>query len=258
MGTTVVCAWVIGNRLYAASVGNSRLYLIRGGRMYQLTVDHTWVQEAVDAGALTDEQARSHPHANIIRRYLGSSKKVEVDLRIRTDKRAKPSKKYQGMRLYPGDRLILCSDGLSDMVDDEDIQKISESNELVDVVPALIEEANQAGGKDNITAIAIEVPRSKMGLRLPRLNFSSRKTQAALSYIGLGIIALIILAALVIFGWRALRVDPVPTPTMTVMPTSTIAPTDTPTVIPTDTPTVTPTVTPLDTPTITPTDTPNS
>ncbi len=221
MGSTVVCAWVIGDRLFTASVGDSRLYLIRGSQMYQLTVDHTWVQEAVDAGALTDEQARSHPHANIIRRHLGSSKKLEVDLRIRTDKRTKHSKRNQGMRLNPGDRLILCSDGLNDMVEDKDIQRIAEADELDGVVPALIEAANGAGGKDNITVIVIEVPKSKFGLSLPRLNLSDRKTQAALSYIGFGIIAMIIIAALVIYGLRAISSGPDPTPTSTVTPTNT-------------------------------------
>ena len=70
MGTTAVDAWVIGDRLYSVHVGNSRLYLLRGKKMVQLNVDHTWVREAIDAGALTVEQARTHPHANIIRRYL--------------------------------------------------------------------------------------------------------------------------------------------------------------------------------------------
>lgn len=214
MGTTCVCAWIIGNQLYTASVGNSRIYLLRGNQMIQLTVDHTWVQEAVEAGALTDEQARSHPHANIIRRYLGSPQPVEVDLRIRSDRRGAPSEKNQGMRLSPGDRLILCSDGLSDMVDDGNIQRIAKAGELDAVVPALIEEANHNGGKDNITVIAIEVPHRWSWLRLPRLDWHSPKLRAALSYVGLGLIALIMLIALAMFGWRVLFNQPTPTPTV--------------------------------------------
>ena len=213
MGTTCVCAWIIGNQLYAASVGNSRIYLVRGNQMIQLTVDHTWVQEAVEAGALTDEQARSHPHANIIRRYLGSPQPVEVDLRIRSDRRSEPSEKNQGMRLYPGDRLILCSDGLSDMVDDETILKIAKFDELDDVVPALIEEANRNGGKDNITVVAIGVPYRISWLRFPRIAWRSPKYKAALSFIGLGLIAIIMFVALLVFGWRVVTKPPTPSPT---------------------------------------------
>jgi protein phosphatase len=213
MGTTCVCVWIIGKQLYTASVGNSRLYLLRGSRMHQLTVDHTWVQEAVEAGALTDDQARIHPHANIIRRYLGSVQPVEVDLRLRSDRDPQPTVKNQGMRLYPGDRLILCSDGLSDMVDDETIHNIAKSEQLDDVVPALIEEANRNGGKDNITVVALEVPSSKLWSLIPRIDFRDRKVQLAISYAGLGLIGLIMLVALGMFAWRILFTQPTPTPT---------------------------------------------
>jgi protein phosphatase len=218
MGTTCVCAWIIGKRLYVASVGNSRLYLVRGSQMFQMTVDHTWVQEAVEAGVLTDEQARVHPHANIIRRYLGSPQPVEVDLRIRSDKNPTFSEGNQEMRLQPRDRLVLCSDGLSDMVSDEDIFQIAKYNQLDDVVPDLIEQANLNGGKDNITVIVLEVPGGRKWIRLPRLDLSDRKVRAALSYVGLGLMVMVILAALVMYGWRVLFSEPTPTPTSTVTP----------------------------------------
>lgn len=218
MGTTCVCAWIIGKRLYVASVGNSRLYLVRGSQMFQMTVDHTWVQEAVEAGVLTDEQARVHPHANIIRRYLGSPQPVEVDLRIRSDKNPTFSEGNQGTRLQPRDRLVLCSDGLSDMVSDEDIFQIAKYNQLDDVVPDLIEQANLNGGKDNITVIVLEVPDGRKWIRLPRLDLSDRKVRAALSYVGLGLMVAVILAALVMYGWRVLFSEPTPTPTSTVTP----------------------------------------
>jgi len=220
MGTTCVCAWVIGNQLYTTSVGNSRLYLLRGGKMHQLTVDHTWVQEAVEAGALTDEQARVHPQANIIRRYLGSAQPVEVDMRLRSEHNSQPTEKNQGMRLYPEDRLILCSDGLSDMVDDETIQKIALAGKLEEIVPALIEQANLNGGKDNITVVAIEVPRAKGWLRIPRVDFRDRKVQLAISYAGLAVIGLVMVVAVGMFVWRMVFDKPVPTPT----PTTTSAP----------------------------------
>ncbi len=79
MGTTCACAWVIGNRLFTASVGDSRIYLLRNGSLMQLTVDHTWVQEAVERGILEPEDARNHPNVHVIRRYLGSSKTPQAD-----------------------------------------------------------------------------------------------------------------------------------------------------------------------------------
>ena len=118
MGATCVCAWVIGNRLYSASVGDSRLYLLRGNSITQLTTDHTWIQEAIEYGALTPEQARRHPNVHVIRRYLGSQPPPEVDFRLRvnpaeTDSQAQAN---QGFPLIPGDFLLLCSDGLTDLV----------------------------------------------------------------------------------------------------------------------------------------------
>ncbi len=83
MGTTCVCAWVIGDQLYAASVGDSRLYLQRGAKLIRLTTDHTWVQEALAQGILTPDQVKGHPNAHIIRRFLGSMNAINPDLRLR-------------------------------------------------------------------------------------------------------------------------------------------------------------------------------
>lgn len=198
MGTTCVCAWVIDNRLYSAFVGNSRLYLLRGGKLIQLNVDHTWVQEAVDAGALTEEQARVHPHANVIRRYLGSPQPVEVDTRLRTDRSRRYAIENQGQELYPGDRLLLCSDGLNDMVKDDVILEIAKDGSLEESVAALIEEANQAGGKDNITVIMLEVPKRK-GIAGFFQSLRYLKTQTLVAYAGLAVIGLGILAAVVLY-----------------------------------------------------------
>lgn len=158
MGTTVACVWVIANRLYVASVGNSRIYLLRDRQLIQVNKDHTWVQEAVDAGALTPLQAREHPHANVIRRYLGSKQPVEVDLRLRlsahdNDRQALAN---QGTQLHKGDRLLICSDGLNDMIEDPDIRHILQTYEIKPAVYHLIELANQKGGKDNITAVVLD------------------------------------------------------------------------------------------------------
>lgn len=198
MGTTCVTAWVIDDQLYSASVGNSRLYLLRGGRLIHLNVDHTWVQEAVRAGAITEEQARVHPHANVIRRYLGSPEEVEVDTRLRTDRSARYSAEHQGLELRPGDRLLLCSDGLTDMVPDQRILELARFGDLDEAVSELIAAANQAGGKDNITVILMEVPKHKGVLGLLQ-GLRQLKTPAIVAYAGLGLIGLGILAALVIY-----------------------------------------------------------
>ena len=198
MGTTCVTAWVIGNSLFSASVGNSRLYLVRGGRLIHLNVDHTWVQEAVDAGALTEAQARVHPHANVIQRYLGSPHEVEVDTRLRTDRSARYNSENQGQELRPGDRLLLCSDGLNDMVEDAKILELVRSGDLQESVSALVDAANDAGGKDNITVVLLAVPKQK-GLMGLVQSLSQLKPQTVVAYAGLAVIGLGILAALVLY-----------------------------------------------------------
>jgi len=160
MGTTCVCAWVIGDQLYAASVGDSRLYLQRGADLICLTTDHTWVQEALAQGSLTSAQAKSHPNAHIIRRFLGSKNTINPDMRLRlnpieSDSQAEAN---QGLRLLPGDRLMLCSDGLTDLVTDAEILDILRTMQLELSPSQLINLANQRGGHDNITVVALEVP----------------------------------------------------------------------------------------------------
>ncbi len=164
MGTTCVAAWILGTRLYAASLGDSRLYLLRGQHLYQLTTDHTWVQEAIEAGVLTTQQARHHPNARIVRRYLGSPKTERPDLRIRIapEENTLEAEARQGMRLLPGDRLLLCSDGLSDLVEDAEIARTLRAHATLDgALEALIQRANALGGRDNITAVLVEVPRKR-------------------------------------------------------------------------------------------------
>jgi protein phosphatase len=156
------------------------------------------VQEAVQAGALTVEQARIHPHANIIRRYLGSANQVEVDTRLRTDRSRRLSADNQGLGLHPGDRLLLCSDGLNDMVKDHVILDLARNDSLEDAVAALIEEANEAGGKDNITVILLEAPKKK-GLLGFFQSLRYLKPQTLVAYAGLAVIGLGILTAVVLY-----------------------------------------------------------
>jgi protein phosphatase len=161
MGATCATAWIIGDRLYTAYVGDSRIYLIRSGRIQQLTIDHTWVQEAIDKGILTPEMARQHPNVHVIRRYLGSPTPPEPDFRIRFsgsgDDQATESN--QGVQLLPNDVLLLCSDGLTDLVwNDEILEVIRSKPSLKEAAQALIELANSRGGHDNTTVVLISVP----------------------------------------------------------------------------------------------------
>lgn len=176
MGTTCVCAWVIGDQLYAASVGDSRLYLQRGADLICLTTDHTWVQEALAQGSLTSAQIKGHPNAHIIRRFLGSKNTINPDVRLRlntleSDHQAEAN---QGLRLLPGDRLMLCTDGLTDLVTDGEIRDILRTSQLELIPTQLINLANQRGGHDNITVVALEVPQPAHITRPMRLSPSPR------------------------------------------------------------------------------------
>lgn len=162
MGSTCACAWVIGNQLYTAHVGDSRMYLMRKGKIKRITKDHTWVQEAMEKGIITPEQVRDHPNVHVIRRYLGSLELPNVDFRMwldgtETDDEAKAN---QGFELEPADIILLCSDGLTDLVwDDEILKLIRAKKDLAVAAESLVNTANERGGHDNITVILMEVPK---------------------------------------------------------------------------------------------------
>ncbi|MBN1976262.1 MAG: Stp1/IreP family PP2C-type Ser/Thr phosphatase [Anaerolineae bacterium] len=144
LGSTVTSALVIGDVATVANVGDSRTYLLRDGRMEQISQDHSLVARLVDAGIVTPEEVRSHPQRNQIYRCLGHQPTVEVDT--------------FPVQLQEGDRLILCSDGLWEMVPDAEVQHIVESARSPQkACDALIEAANQAGGEDNIAVIVVEL-----------------------------------------------------------------------------------------------------
>jgi protein phosphatase len=164
MGSTCACAWVIGEKLYTASVGDSRIYLLRGGKIQQLTTDHTWVQEAVEKKIIKPEDAREHPNVHIIRRYLGSLNLPEVDFRLKLSdsENSVQAMKNQGMELQPEDILLLCSDGLTDMVWADEIQKtILAVDSMKAAAQKLVAYANERGGHDNITVILLAVPKPR-------------------------------------------------------------------------------------------------
>jgi PPM family protein phosphatase len=137
--------------------------LVRDGAIRQLSTDHTWIQEALDAGLITPEQTRNHPNAHVIRRYLGSRQPVEPDTRLRlqateTDEQALAN---QGTSLLPGDQLLLCSDGLTDLVSGSEIlSALQENTDQKKAIQVLVDRANQRGGHDNITIVALRMPAS--------------------------------------------------------------------------------------------------
>lgn len=144
MGTTCTLMMVQNSTAHLAHVGDSRAYLLRAGELSQLTDDHTLVWRMVQEGRLSPNEAEHHPQRNIITRALGLDADVEVDI--------------LSFDLVPGDRLLLCSDGLPSMVDAERIgQTLAESNEPQRAADALVELANRAGGEDNITVMVLDL-----------------------------------------------------------------------------------------------------
>jgi protein phosphatase len=245
MGATCACVWVIGDQLYTATVGDSRIYLLRGGRIQQLSTDHTWVQEAIEKNVITPEYARDHPNIHVIRRYLGSLTPPEVDFRMRlydseTDALAEAN---QGMPIYPGDILLLCSDGLTDLVWNDEIGEIIRTkSSFKAAAQELVDMANQRGGHDNTTVVLISAPRNMKWVPPKKTNW--------LPWIIGGILAL---ASLIVFATvlvvNLLRPPEAATATPTVTATTMATATNTP-VIPTATQTVT--ASPLPTNTIPP------
>ncbi|HET8769773.1 MAG TPA: Stp1/IreP family PP2C-type Ser/Thr phosphatase [Gemmatimonadaceae bacterium] len=144
MGTTASVAVLSDAGYLIGQIGDSRIYLLRDGVLVQLTKDHSYVQEQVDAGLLTPEQARYHPYSNVITRCVGASEEVDVDI-------------YSG-EIKVGDVFLLASDGLTGMVDDRRLlQLLQPRSGPGRIVDSLIAEANGRGGLDNITAIVIQV-----------------------------------------------------------------------------------------------------
>jgi len=161
MGTTVSALLLAGSRYLIGQVGDSRVYLLRDGSLTQLTKDHSYVQEQVDAGFLTPEQARYHPYSNVITRCVGAGHDVEPDI-------------YRG-EARAGDLFLVASDGLTGMVDDRRLAQLLASRADPDrKVQSLIAEANGRGGLDNITAIIVQVVETGPGSDDPNLTVETR------------------------------------------------------------------------------------
>ena len=143
MGTTVVAATMIGDLLHVANIGDSRLYVIDHEAIRQITRDHSLVEEMVRLGEMDKAAAKVHPDKNIITRAIGVTRELAVD--------------FFEVELRPGDMILLCSDGLTNMVEDEEIKEIVlEQKNIVEKAEKLINTANENGGKDNITVVLIE------------------------------------------------------------------------------------------------------
>ena len=145
MGTTMTVAVVDGMKVAIGHVGDSRAYLVRGEQMEQLTEDHSLVNELLKTGKLSEEEAQIHPQRSVITRAVGTDPDVDVDgFTIEAEE---------------GDVFLICSDGLSDMVEDEEILELVHANrdDLDKAVKALVAAANRGGGEDNITAVAFRV-----------------------------------------------------------------------------------------------------
>lgn len=160
MGSTAAVALILGDRLYITYVGDSRIYLQRGERFLQISNDHTWVQEAMDHKIISREEAEGHPQAHVLRRHIGGDTPPDPDQRLRFsgDPDDSGSTAQQGLRLQDGDRVLLCSDGLTDLVKDDEIAAQLKAGPPDQAVSKLVNLARERGGHDNITVVALEVP----------------------------------------------------------------------------------------------------
>lgn len=143
MGTTVVACVIFKGVCYVAHAGDSRLYRVHNGVLNQVTIDHSIVQTMVDSGQLTEEQAKIHPNKNIITRALGVHQDIEID--------------FSEFQVYENDIVFLCTDGLTNCVTDESILQVLVSEEFSNSAEKLIELANNNGGIDNITFVAVKI-----------------------------------------------------------------------------------------------------
>lgn len=145
MGTTVVVVMIRDEQFWCAHVGDSRLYRLRESGFLQITQDHTWVAQAMQAGELTPEQLHQHPWRHVLSQCVGREDLFNIEI--------------QPFETEPGDRLLLCSDGLTeDLSDDAIIHYLQAADTCEAAVGALIEAAKSQGGRDNITAIALDIP----------------------------------------------------------------------------------------------------
>jgi serine/threonine protein phosphatase PrpC len=238
MGTTAVAAVLRGTEVHVANVGDSRAYLLRDGELIQITKDHSFVQEQIDANIISPEEARNHPKRNVITRALGHKPEVQVDT-------------FLG-EMVPDDLLLICSDGLSGVLQDEEILGILNQYPPSEAVIHLVDQANLYGGPDNISVVLVQalpqVPDFPLAMEVaPGAEPTSTTASSGPSDTGdtssrsagrlfvMGAMAIVLLAALIVAGLTmsgggnqkstsATSLPPSPLATLTVETTSTFAP----------------------------------
>ena len=266
-GCTMTAAVIHGNMLHVANVGDSRTYLLRNGQITQLTRDHTLTQQKLDHGIIRPDQAESDPDSNVLTRSMGANPTVQVDL-------------FPPLQLVQGDVVLLCSDGLTNMLADADIARVTGTNPPKRACQRLIDAANKQGGLDNISVVLARVGGKSTaaqggGLLGAFLEMSQQQRLIIGGLIGLVIVAFMVIVAAVSYSVYRRDKDlptPAPTPTTMAAPAQTVAPMQTvaptPTVAPVvvepatehpasqETPAATPAATSTPKPTATPTLTP--
>jgi serine/threonine-protein phosphatase Stp1 len=209
MGTTAVVAWIEGRRFWAGWVGDSRLYHFRAGGLIERSIDHTRVQKMVELGILTPAQAREHPDAHILTQAIGGGDESDI----------RPSAWNEPQELRDGDVLLLCSDGLYDLIEDAELYPLIEGHDYQVAVDRLIALANERGGTDNITVILCVVGQPTVvetGQTPEPVSFTNTRTEApvpgswmARSWVLLlplaGVLALGLVVIVSSAGWFATR-----------------------------------------------------
>lgn len=219
-GCTMAAAVIHGNTLYVANVGDSRVYLVRNGQITQITRDHTVTQQKIDQGLIRPEQAEMDPDRNVLTRSMGAGPTVQADL-------------FQPMQLAPGDLVFVCSDGLTDMVEDAEVARLASSGSPKRVTQRLIAAANKKGGFDNISVIAARAGGRQSaaggGLLENVLQMIQRQQKVILVAMAvLVVIVFCVIVAALSYVYYGDRGQPAPTPTATETVTGE-APTTTPT-----------------------------
>ena len=190
MGCTATCAYIEGNTIAIAHVGDSRAYLLHEGTLIRVTRDHSYVEELVDAGEITADEARVHPNRSVITRALGSDPAMYAD--------------HFQLNIEEGDRLILCSDGLSSMVPDGDIETIASQSSTAQIcTDNLVDAALAAGGGDNVTVVVVDVVddgRIKTLISKRRRNLIAAVIALAVALVLAGVIAAVSIAHSVFLG----------------------------------------------------------
>ena len=142
MGTTVTLAWDINEKIYIGHVGDSRAYLLIDNELNQITEDHSLVEELIKNGSISREEARNHPQKNVITRAVGTSREIHVDVFIKEK--------------YKGDILLLCTDGLTNMLNDDEIKELLLDEDIQRACEKLVDRSNEKGGFDNVSVVAIK------------------------------------------------------------------------------------------------------